>query len=241
VRDEKNNEAAINGSIETEFYKDFKLNLQLSTKNFSILNTTEDDNELYFGKVNINATARVRGNFSQPRVTLNLSLSDGSTFTYVVPQSEKMVLEQKGIVKFVDKDAVKDPFLANIEVEDTVQSVFKGIDLNANLDLNDKAILNIVIDPVTGDKLSVQGNSTLTFAIDASGNMDLAGRYEITKGTYNFSFYKLVKRKFDIVSGSTIIWAGNPLNASLDIRARNTVETSPLRPDNSRLISCRKT
>lgn len=228
IKDEKNNAAIIKGNIFTEAYKDFDLNLRITTKNFRVLHTTEDDNELYYGNVSINATARIGGNFTQPRVSLNLKLTNGSSLTYVVPQAEKMVVEQKGIVKFVDKDAIKDPFLSGIHIEDTVQSVFKGIDLTANLELTEKETLNIVIDPVTGDKLSVQGNATLTLDIDASGNMNLAGRYEITKGTYDFSFYKLVKRKFDITKGSTITWAGNPLNAELDIRASNTVETSPL-------------
>jgi hypothetical protein len=62
----------------------------------------------------------------------------------------------------------------------------------------------------------------------ASGNMDLSGRYEITKGSYKLSFYNLVKRQFSIEKGSTITWSGDPLNAQMDIRASNTVETSPL-------------
>jgi hypothetical protein len=42
------------------------------------------------------------------------------------------------------------------------------------------------------------------------------------------SFYKLVKRKFDIEKGGTITWSGDPLNAMLDLRAIYKVETSPM-------------
>ena len=40
------------------------------------------------------------------------------------------------------------------------------------------------------------------------------------------SLYGLVKRRFDIAPGSTINWAGDPLDANLDIRAIYKVETS---------------
>jgi translocation and assembly module TamB len=109
-----------------------------------------------------------------------------------------------------------------------VRNTFAGMNISANLELSDKETLNIVIDPITGDKLTVKGNSTLTFDMTASGNMSLSGRYEITEGTYNFSFYKLVKREFDIVKGGTLTWSGDPFNAQIDIRASHLVETSPI-------------
>ncbi len=161
---------------------------------------------------------------------MTLSPSSDSNVTYVVPQSEKTLLEQKGIVQFVDKDFEGDPFLATLHLEDTVKTnnPFKGIDLTANIELNDKAVLNIIIDPLTGDKLAVQGSSTLTLQVNPTGDINLSGRYEITKGSYDFSFYKLVKRQFIIEKGGSISWSGDPMKAALDIQASYTVETSPL-------------
>ncbi len=228
INDSKKNEAVIQGDILTHAYKEFRFNLRLTAKNFQLLNTTEEDNKLFYGKVKLNTVTRITGNSNRPKIDMTASLSKDSELTYVVPQAQKSVMEQKGIVQFVDKDAGLDPFLADINLEDTIASVFAGIDISANLELSDDETLHIVIDPMTGDKLSVKGNSTLTFDMTASGNMNLSGRYEISEGTYNLSFYKLVKRKFDIEKGGTIIWAGNPLNALLDIRARYEVETSPL-------------
>src|SRR5690606_3728620 len=86
----------------------------------------------------------------------------------------------------------------------------------------------IVLDPLTEDKLVVNGEATLTLDIDATGDVSLSGRYELTKGTYDFTFYKLVKRNFIIEPGSTIVWNGEPLNAELGITARYRVEASPI-------------
>lgn len=228
ITDTKKNDAVIDGTILTEAYKEFRFNLRLNTNNFQVLNTTEDDNKLYYGKVKLNAKARISGSARRPRVDVTVGFSEDTNLTYVVPQAQKSVMEQKGIVEFVDKDAYKDPFLADLNLSDTVRNTFAGMNISANLELNDKETLNIVIDPITGDKLTVKGNSTLTFDMTANGNMSLSGRYEITEGTYNFSFYKLVKREFKILKGGSLTWSGDPLNAQIDIRASHLVETSPI-------------
>jgi len=228
VLDDGNNVATLRGAIKTKRYTDFDLDLKLSTANFQVLNTGPKDNPLYYGSVKVNSNATITGNLSQPVVEMSIGFSNDTQFTYVIPQSEKGVLDQKGIVVFVDKDEKRDPFLSSIHLADTIQSAVKGFNLTANIELSNKEIFNIVIDPITGDKLSVQGSSTLTLEMNPNGNMNLSGRYEISKGSYSLSFYKLVKRNFTIAGGSSITWYGDPLNAILDIKAIYTVETSPL-------------
>jgi hypothetical protein len=228
IRDAKNNEAVIDGSIASATFTTFNLDLTVRTDNFQLLNSTMDDNDLFYGRVGLNMRAKVKGTSDLPRVSMNASLTKESDFTYVVPQSEKGVLEQQGIVVFVDRDAKKDPFLSSINPADTASSGFKGIDLTANIELSEFETFNIVIDPVTGDKLSINGNSTLTLNMDATGDMELSGRYEVVKGSYDMSFYKLVKRKFLLEKGGTITWSGDPLNAMMDLRAIYEVETSPM-------------
>jgi translocation and assembly module TamB len=228
ITDQDNNTASLDGSIGTKDYTNFNLKLRLKARNFRLLDTNEDDSDLFYGSVRINTVASISGTLTQPRIQMQMSLVDDSELTYIVPQSEKGVLEQKGIVLFVDRDAKDDPFLASINPRDTVKSKFIGLDLTANIELNDKETLSIIIDPITGDKLTVKGNSTLTLDIDPTGDMQLSGRYEITEGSYALSFYKLVKRNFSIKKGSTITWSGDPLLATMDIAASYAVETSPL-------------
>ncbi|CAN5250446.1 translocation/assembly module TamB domain-containing protein [soil metagenome] len=230
IKDERSNEANIKGSILTKDYRDFELDLRINTKDFQLLNTQPDNNSLFYGLVRINTRTMITGNIDQPKIVMTFSPSEDTNFTYVVPQSAKTALEQQGIIKWVDKDAINDPFLVGLNLEDTitVDNPFKGLDLQATIELNEKAILNIVIDPLTGDKLSVQGSSTLLLGIDPSGEMSLSGRYEIAKGSYDFSFYKLVKREFKIEQGGSITWTGDIMRAQMDITAKYSVEASPL-------------
>ena len=230
IADEKGNKAKLDGTIRTKTYRDFAFDLDLNTDNFRLFNTTAEDNELFYGKVDIEALARIRGNLTTPVVNIDIGLSPGSDLTYVVPQSDASILQAEGIVKFVDRSFEGDPFMRRIESEaaDTVKSTFRGIDLTARVELTDEESFTVIIDPLTGDQLSVKGNSTLILKVDPTGDIALSGRYEISEGTYNLSFYKFVKREFKIEKGSTITWLGDPMNAQMDIHAIYDVETSPI-------------
>lgn len=228
ILDGKKNKAVIDGLVTSMDQGGFRLRLNLTSQNFQLLNTTADDNDLFYGKVAINTRASITGTSLNPIVKMDISMAEDSELTYVVPQSEKVVMDQKGIVVFVDKDARDDPFMRDINPRDTITNTFAGIDLRANIELTDTEKFNIVIDPVAGDRLEVQGNSTLTLHLDPTGDMQLSGRYEISSGSYALSFAKLVKRNFQIEKGSTIVWTGDPLNAEMDMRAIYEVETAPV-------------
>jgi translocation and assembly module TamB len=230
ITDNDENEARLDGIILTNTYRDFQFNLKLITNHFRLLNTTREDNDLFYGRVDIEANARIRGTMATPIIDMQIGLSEGSHLTYIVPQSEASVLATEGIVKFVDKSFTGDAFMKKIsrEVSDTIKSIFTGIDLTAKIELSDQETFTIVIDPITQDQLTIRGNSTLTLQIDPTGDIHLTGRYEIAEGTYNLSFYKFVKREFAIEKGSTMRWTGDPLNPTMDIRAIYRVETAPI-------------
>ena len=74
----------------------------------------------------------------------------------------------------------------------------------------------------------VRGEAALSFAMDRSGNMNLTGAYNLNEGSYLVSFESVIKKKFDIASGSTIIWNGNPLDANININATYSVRATPI-------------
>jgi hypothetical protein len=228
ILDDRKNTAVLDGTIETTDYRNFAFNLDFVTNNFRVLNTAEKDNDIFYGRVDIDATVKVRGEMAEPSIDMRLGLSDESYLTYIVPQTEAGVMEQQGIVRFVDKTFKADPFMKSINPADTLKSTFTGMNLTAQIELTDKETFTVIIDPTTGDQLTVKGNTTLTLDLDPTGNMELTGRYEISEGTYNLSFYKFLKREFSIGKGSSMTWTGEPMNAEMDIRAIFQVETAPI-------------
>ena len=229
IRDRENNTLVLVGSVTANRLREYTMDLTATARNFHLLNTRAGDNDMFYGQLWVNILAKIKGTLEHPQVEMNMSLGEASDFTYVVPQEQAGVMESKDIVVFVDKDKSSDS-LTNFMPMDSVGTLapFQGVTLTSRIELKDEETFTIVLDPMTEDKLVVNGNSTLTLDIDETGNMNLSGRYELTKGTYDFTFYKLAKRNFVIESGSSITWSGEPLNAELNITARHRVEASPI-------------
>lgn len=220
IKDQNNQPARVDGEVLTEDYSAYQFDLEVTTDEFMLLNTTQNDNDLFYGTVGINSRARITGSAVQPDVQLDISLKDGSNLTYVIPEQEIQLQEREGIVEFFNKDLEKQNILTGKpEPGDTLAEGLTGVNLSANININRNSKLSIIIDPVTGDQLTVQGDANLTLDIKPSGDMTLTGRYEVFEGLYNLNLYGLVKRQFEISKGSYLIWTGDPLNARMDITA----------------------
>ncbi|TRZ50116.1 hypothetical protein D4Q80_00870 [bacterium] len=85
----------------------------------------------------------------------------------------------------------------------------------------------MVIDSQSGDAITVQGKTTLAASLDESKKISLTGLYELERGSYQFSL-NMLKKKFEIVKGSTITWTGDPLSAIVNIKALYQLKSSPI-------------
>jgi hypothetical protein len=104
----------------------------------------------------------------------------------------------------------------------------EGINLNMVIRTEREARFNVLMDPSGTDALAIAGTADLNLSISPAGDMTLTGRYEIAEGSYQLAFMGVVNRKFDIQTGSTIVWNGDIMDATLDITAIYNVRTSPV-------------
>ena len=104
----------------------------------------------------------------------------------------------------------------------------KGFDVSSILEIDEQASIKLLFDPTSSDSLVVKGEAALSFSLDRSGKMSLTGTYLLKQGEYQISLEQLVKRRFKIESGSTIIWYGDPMSATISIDAVYTVNALPI-------------
>ena len=102
-----------------------------------------------------------------------------------------------------------------------------GFDLSSIIEVDKEATLRLLMDPASSDSLVVRGEAALSFTMDRSGKMSLTGAYNLNDGSYLISLESVIKRKFDINPGSTIIWNGDPLDAAININAIYSVKAAP--------------
>lgn len=223
IRDGEGNTFAIDGTVLTKSYTNPSFDLQITAKNFLAINSSNEDNELVYGKASLDADVTVQGDLNLPVVRANLKVRNNTDLTVIIPESELDVVERQGVVTFVNKSDPDDILTRPL---DQTSSGFSGYDIQASLAVDPEANFKIVIDPYTGDNLTIAGVSELRLEINPNGRMTMTGDYEVNDGFYEMTLYNLISKKFEINSGSRITWNGDPMDASMDIQAIYEVETS---------------
>lgn len=224
ITDAENNSFVIGGEVLTEDMANPTFNLKLNAENFRALNSTREDNDLFYGDLLMNANIALTGDLNQPHVKGRLKINNDSELTFIIPESQLDIVERDGVVVFVDRENPNE-ILTKRETEQTTSDL-TGIQLSAIIEVEPDAVFNIIVDESSGDNLQIGGQADLNVNMDPNGRITLSGRYEVNKGHYEMSLYNLVSRRFEIDEGSTVTWGGDPMDAVLSIRAIYRVETS---------------
>jgi translocation and assembly module TamB len=227
IKDSLNNTLVLNGTAATTNFRNYRFNFTVRANNFQMLNSTRQDNNLFYGQLFFNTNLRVTGTEATPVVDGNITVNEKTKMTIVLPQREPGIVQREGVIEFIDRDAPLNDslFLSAYDSLNTVS--LRGLDVATNIEVNKEAEFNLIIDEGNGDFLNVKGEASLTSGIDPSGKLTLAGAYELEQGSYELSF-NMIRRKFNIDKGSRITWLGEPTDAEVDITARYIANAAPL-------------
>jgi len=207
--------------INSNNYNKWELDLNVKANKLLALNTTEEDNPLYYGtvyttgkisitgltsKLNFDILARTdKGTvFSIP--IMNSKEASQSNFIFFLPPTQNLTQEEVEDLRIKSEKEQEDKF-------------FKGLQLSFNLEVTPDAQVDIVFDEQVGDVMKGTGNGVLKMDIDTKGGFSMYGTYVIEDGEYLFTMQNLINKKFKISRGSTIKWDGDPLSALVDIDA----------------------
>ncbi len=102
------------------------------------------------------------------------------------------------------------------------------VDVKFHIDITPDATLSLIMDPVSGDKISGEGTGHVDLNYSSlNEDVKIYGDYVIDRGTYNFSLQNLIFKNFTLRPGSSVTLTGNPLDAEMKVTAYHQV-TAPL-------------
>ncbi len=229
VEDARNQKLILNGTVLTENYSEFIFDLSILAKNFQPVNSAATDNPIFYGNLITDTDVKLKGTSDSPEIDATIKINKGTNLTYALPGSELQLITPEGIVHFIDPVSETDSLInsaAGNYLIDSVISRISGIDLRTNLEIDQEAVFTVLIDPRSGDYLSLGGNGLFSIAVDPGGTQTITGIFEVKTGVYQLSFYGLVKKTFTLQQGSNISWSGKPMDANLDITALYEVTTN---------------
>lgn len=215
------NTLAVNGNIDLrQSLFDPGIHLIMKGDNIQIVNSKRTSKAELFGKAFIDASVIANGVMSNLNVIANVSLLEESNITYVLQSDVNAITRGNSgnIVKFVQfSDS------ANFNKKDSLAVISPfGMNLNALLNVNSGASLNVFLSPDGQNKVQIEGNGTLSYNQNSLGDSRLTGRYTINKGFVKYKPPLISGVLFNFESGSYVSWNGNMMNPSLNIKATET-------------------
>ncbi len=105
----------------------YTFDLNVKANNFQAINSTNKDNQLFYGKMVFSTHLTVKGTPNHPIVDGNLTINDKTDFTVVLPQNTAGIEKRKGIVRFVDKSATAEDSLFMAPYDSLNKAPFQGL------------------------------------------------------------------------------------------------------------------
>jgi hypothetical protein len=210
--------ALLNGYVSHNSFRDFYIDLKVSTESFTFLNTSLAKNDYFYGRAVGGGVIRITGPADDIRIEADARSGRGTVFS--VPLTYASNVSQVDFIQFVNKAGVE------LEEEAPRKVDLTGISMDFDLEVTPDAEVQLIFDEKIGDVIRGSGRGNLSMEIDARGEFLMFGSYEIQKGEYLFTLQNIVNKAFTIEPGGTITWTGNPYDAELDLMAKYTVYTS---------------
>ncbi|WP_317172466.1 translocation/assembly module TamB domain-containing protein [Gelidibacter maritimus] len=213
--------ATLNGFMSHQNFSDWRLGLDIDTNRLLVLNTDDAEDALYYGTAFMNGTASINGPTDQLVIEVDGSTSQGTVFK--IPLNDVESFGDNSYIHFLSPEEKA----ARLKGESITETQVKGLELKFDLDVNQNADIEIVIDRNSGSTIQGSGEGNLLFEINTNGKFKMWGDFAVFKGIYNFSYGGLIQKNLVVEPGGSIIWEGDALKAQINLKAIYKTEANP--------------
>ena len=219
--DPEGNRGKFNLDLNLEHLSNITFDVRVAPQQMLVLNTSEEDNDLFYGKVHATGDARITGR--KGVVNMEIAASTDNNSDFFLPLSGKSNISNADFVIFEKPartdslDAVARRKLSFERRHRQRQTAASRMNIGLALDVRPNANVELTL---AGNTLKAKGSGALNLQINPSANIfEIYGDYTLSEGSFLLSLQNIISKRFSIENGSSIQWTGAPMDARLDIDA----------------------
>jgi hypothetical protein len=200
ITDTKFNTKGVFSGIAThDNYRDWNLNLTINApERLLVLDTPPDEDELYYGTSFISGNAVIQGPVDALDIKVFATTQAGTTFK--IPLSDTEAIGDDSFIKFLSP---QDKRIRTIG-QQIVKKEIKGLSVDFDLDINDNAEVEVVVDKVNNSTLKGRGAGTLLIRLDTKGKFNMWGEFTVIEGLYDFRYGGIIQKKIAVIPGEIL-------------------------------------
>lgn len=216
------NPFTIDGNIDFRNMARPTAKLNLSAREYTLLDAPRTKESLIYGKIFVDLNATVRGPLDGLTMRGNMNLLGKTDVTYVLTDSPLTVEDRLGeLVQFTSFTDT-----ASVQQQETPVMSLGGMDMLMTVHIDDAVRLRADLSPDRSSRIELEGGGNLNLQYTPQGDLTLSGRYTLIDGMMKYALPVIPLREFQFTNGSYVDWTGNPMNPTLNLTAVNRVRTS---------------
>lgn len=233
------NPLVINGEVDARKLSAISFDVNMNANNFQLINNTKKAGSEIYGKIFLDMNASARGPVNHFSVNANVNVLSSTDVTYSVSPTAAALQAQDAsdVVKFVNFNDT-----AKVAVEDSVPKTI-AMRIVASLNIEPGTQVEVVIpgslnNMETGSgKVELSPSGELNYFQNYMGDMRLNGQLNLGNGYVSYSIPLMGNKKFTFEPNSYVLWNGDIMNPTLNVKATDEVKANILEGGNSRMVN----
>jgi hypothetical protein len=211
----------VTGQVTHENLKGKRLDVKVDFLNLELLNTSRDQNALYYGNVFGSGDIRISGPFTNLLFDANIQTEAKTRIK--IPIEDQMNFENQDYIHFVNRS---DMITSSSDVVDPKNNI-RGFQVNMNLEITRDVYGELIFNEQTGDIIRGRGQGNLQLNVNSDGQFEVRGQFEVLEGAYNWTS-NVLNKEFKIQPGGMVSFFGDPYQGimSLEANYRQLVDLS---------------
>ena len=222
VYDSHGNTAMLSGGIHHKDLTRLTFDIYVDADNLLAYDFSDFGDDTFYGTVFATGKVGIHGRESSVVIEADVTPQQGSSFVYNAASPDAITDQE-----FIRWGAVGETKSASSDLpvgkEEPTSDYRSDLRLQLKINCTPQATIRLLMDQQTGDYITLRGSGDLQATYFNKGGFTMNGTYRVSEGTYGLTIQDIIKKNFTFREGGTIVFGGDPYDASLSLQAAHTV------------------
>ena len=253
IRDSYGNIGHVSGSLYHQHLTRLSYDIKIKADNLLAYDFRDFGSNTFYGTVFGTGDVSIRGRSGLFVMDVDITPQPNSSFTYNVSSPDALSSQEfiewggekgegrgeklegrgeRGEGRDMQKPKLDDnnaqlgnlsPLTSHPSPPKSPLSLSSDMYINFTVNCTPDAAIRLLMDAHTGDYITLNGNGVIRATYYDKGSFNMFGTYNVTHGTYGITIQNILKKNFTFNNGGTIVFGGNPFDATLNLQAVHTV------------------
>ncbi len=221
IYDKRGQQGMVTGGIHHKHLTSLTYDIFVDAQNLLAYDFSDFGDETFYGTVYGTGRVGLHGRPDETTIDLDITPEQGSSFTYNVAQPD--AIGNQEFIRWGNSNNTTAKRLEQQPKTDNPLEDRSDMRINFLINCSPKATLRLLMDSHTDDYITLNGNGVLHATWFNKGGFHMFGTYRVEHGTYGVTIQDIIKKDFTFQPGGTIVFAGDPYEATLNLQAMHTV------------------